>query len=75
MSYAQFWVVWRENGGTPTLKHHGLPDAIKEAERLVRQFPGARFWILKSQECAEFQAIKWEKAHQEDCACDVCIPF
>ena len=75
MSYMQFWLVWRESGGTPTVKHFGRPDAVKEAERLSRINPGERFWILKSEEAAEFQPVKWEKAHKEDCACNDCIPF
>jgi hypothetical protein len=77
MSYVQFWMVWCERGGgnAPTKKHFSRTDAISEAERLARNNPGQRFWILKSEEVAEFQAVKWEKAHKEDCACNDCIPF
>lgn len=77
MSYVLFWMVWCERGGTsaPTVKHHSRSDAVKEAERLARLNPGNRFWILKAEECAEHQSIKWEKAHVEDCVCNTCIPF
>jgi hypothetical protein len=77
VSYVQFWLIWceRAGGNAPTRKHFSRTDAITEAERLARNNPGQRFWILKSEEAAEFQAVKWEKAHKEDCACNDCIPF
>jgi hypothetical protein len=43
----EFWMVWREFGGTPTYKHPNEDSARREAERLARMTPGVRFYILR----------------------------
>jgi hypothetical protein len=42
----QFWVVWNEDGGSPTFKHPDYASARKEAQRLARIAPGQRFVVL-----------------------------
>lgn len=47
MSYQpQFWVVWNEGGGAPTVKHPDYASARREAQRLARAVPGQRFVVL-----------------------------
>ena len=46
-----FYVVWREDGPGPAVKHSTLTKAQREAERLARANPGSRFVVLESQ-CA-----------------------
>lgn len=42
----QFWCVWCEGGGNPTVKHDSYPRAKAEAQRLARNNPGRRFVVL-----------------------------
>lgn len=44
----QFWVVWCENGGTPLVKHDNEESAAREAERLARNNPDHRFYVLEA---------------------------
>ena len=44
----KFWMVWREGGQGPTMKHGTLKSAMEEAERLARQFPEKNFVVLES---------------------------
>ena len=41
-----FWIVWREDGGTPTKKHKTFSKARDEAQRLARAIPGAHFIVM-----------------------------
>lgn len=41
-----FWCVWREGGGSPTVKHQSFAKAKSEAQRLARHCPGDRFVVL-----------------------------
>lgn len=59
MEQQQFWVIWRENGGTPTCKHYDVTAAKQEAERLARANPGSRFFVLQALACCEHQAVVW----------------
>lgn len=43
-----FWMVWREGSSQPKYKHDTKQSAEKEAERLSRQNPGERFYVLKA---------------------------
>jgi hypothetical protein len=43
---AAFWLVWREDGGTPTYKHTTRDSATTEAARLARHAPGSRFFVI-----------------------------
>jgi len=43
----KFWAVWRKTGGgAPQKRHETKEDAIKEAERLVKQ-TGEDYYILE----------------------------
>lgn len=43
----KFWAVWRKTGGgAPQKRHDTKSDAIKEAERLVKQ-TGEEYYILE----------------------------
>lgn len=44
----KFWLVWRENGGTPTHRHFTKAEAEREAERLAIANPGQVFFVLKA---------------------------
>lgn len=41
-----FWCVWCDGGGNPTVKHDDYQTARREAQRLARSNPGARFVVL-----------------------------
>lgn len=41
-----FWCVWRDGGGSPTVKHEYYSRARNEAQRLARANPGERFVVL-----------------------------
>lgn len=41
------WVVFAPAKDKPTRIHSSRDDAIKESERLAREFPGTRFFILQ----------------------------
>jgi len=41
-----FFLVWCEDGGSPTFKHETAYHAEQEARRLARQNPGQRFCVL-----------------------------
>lgn len=42
-----FWLVWREDGRAPTVKHATQIAALREAERLARE-AGGSFHVLES---------------------------
>ena len=66
----QFWCVWCEGGGSPTVKQHGFAKAKSEAARLARANPGKRFVVL----CAAVAFVKddvREIRFDDDCR----IPF
>ncbi len=43
-----FYLVWREDGGGPRVKHASYHAAAKEAQRLARNSPGDKFVVLQS---------------------------
>lgn len=43
-----FWLVWRDNGGPPTVRHRTLDAAEAEAKRLAEHCPGERFFVLEA---------------------------
>lgn len=48
MKEKPFWLVWCENGGTPTKKHENFRSAEAEALRLARLHRGDTFVVLRS---------------------------
>lgn len=52
-----FWMVL--GSGTPTFKHTTLQSARSEAERLARQCPGTKFYILKAQSVCVVKDVHW----------------
>lgn len=46
----KYWLVWREYGGAPTVKHATPQEARAEAARLATQNPGCRFVVLAARE-------------------------
>ena len=43
-----FWLVWRENGGPPTVRHDSHEAALTEAKRLAEKCPGEVFLVLEA---------------------------
>lgn len=41
-----FWLVWCEDGGSPTFRHPDEMSAAKEAQRLAERHPGKSFVVL-----------------------------
>ena len=59
----EFWMVWCEEQGMPKVKHLSVSSAEKEAERLARLHPGARFYVLSCEKYAWVipRAVDWVK--------------
>ncbi len=45
-----FYLVWREGGYPPTVKHETWRSAQEEAQRLARKHPGVAFHVLRQVE-------------------------
>lgn len=56
----KFWLVWCQQGGTPTYKHDSHELACNEAERLARENPGKRFDVLERITSVVKQDVLWE---------------
>lgn len=41
-----FYLVWSDGAGVPTVKHPTVEEAITEAKRLARYSPGLKFHVL-----------------------------
>lgn len=64
----QYWCVWCEGGGSPTVKHDDFSSARSEAQRLARQNPGKRFAVLAA-------AVAYIKDDVREVRFDDGIPF
>lgn len=42
-----FWLVWTPNGHTPRYEHQSAASAHAEAQRLARENPGEKFYVLQ----------------------------
>lgn len=62
MNHEIFYLVWRENGGTPTFKHSTSQSAKREAERLARQSPGSKFHVLACLGTVQTNDVLWTEA-------------
>jgi len=56
-----FWLVWRDDGGTPTYKHQTPESAKQEAERLAVQNPGQRFHVMQVMATACYARVQWQE--------------
>lgn len=52
----RFWVVWREYGGNPTVKHQTKHEAVNEAVRLAAQNLNSKFYVLEAVEYHQQEA-------------------
>lgn len=43
----KFWLVWRDNGGSPNRRHRSKEDALIEAGRLSKNHIGIKFYVLE----------------------------
>lgn len=53
-----FFVVWREDGPGPTVKHSTRAKAAAEAQRLARCNPGQKFVVLESQQAFQMHDLQ-----------------
>lgn len=60
-----FWLVWRDGGfnSTPHHKHAYENEARAEAERLAKQHPAQRFYVLPATEYAvvDLNPVAWRR--------------
>lgn len=76
-----FWCVWREDGGSPTVKHGDFRSARVEAQRLAYANPGERFVVLAAAVAfrkRDLDEVRFSEPmdHPSGCDCDGCvIPF
>jgi hypothetical protein len=61
MNENSFYMVYREGQGNnaPAHKHLTRHDATLEAERLARQFPGNKFYVLEAVSCCIKHDVEW----------------
>jgi hypothetical protein len=55
----EFFVVWKDGGGPPTVRHGRQYDAQAEAERLARTV-GGRYYVLRAIGACVKSDIKWD---------------
>lgn len=66
MHAESFFVVWCEDGGTPTVKHPDLHIAQTEARRLAKMNPSRRFWVMEALGYMQIEEpCKWTPADRE----------
>lgn len=58
MNQSYFYVVWREGGESPTVRHESFKSAKKEAERLASTHQG-KFFVLCSVGHAQRVETEW----------------
>ena len=62
----EFWMVWRNNGASPTYQHGSKVSAIKEAERLAREFPNDTFVVLQAISRCKHNDVTWDHVNSDD---------
>lgn len=55
----EFFMVWKEGGGRPIVRHGRQCDAQGEAERLARTV-GGRFYVLRAIGSCVKSDIQWD---------------
>lgn len=68
-----FWMIYGEGQSAPTVKHHYLSEAKREAERLARTH-GGRFYILQAIAECERTDLRWDYVPLNEIA-DDSVPF
>ena len=69
MKPAPFWLVWRDGGDLPTVRHNSVDKAETEAKRLAMASPGETFWVLPAAISVRTDAFTIERFDIDD------IPF
>ncbi|OZI59911.1 hypothetical protein [Bordetella genomosp. 11] len=54
----EFWLVWNPHGNNPKCRHDMAETAAAEAERLAREHPGQRFYIVHAVEYREVDVLR-----------------
>ncbi len=74
MALQKFWMVMSDFANEygdqqvsklPRYRHSNQNDAVRECERLAREYAGTRFFLLEVIGVVEFNAIRWEKSELE----------
>lgn len=68
-----FWIVWGNEGRTPTFKHTTEESARTEAERLARVAPGQVFHVMALVDSCKKNDVLW--ASEMNIKNDDGIPF
>lgn len=56
-----FWMIYGEGASGPTVRHHKLDDAKREAARLARMSRGAKFFILQAVTAVSVNDVVYEE--------------
>lgn len=62
----KFWMVKAVPGGPANCTHYSEESAKREAERLARQCPGTRFFVLEAMESCRVIDVEWSQAYSPD---------
>ena len=66
MASKKFWVVWRQDGARPTVRHNSRSSAVAEATRLAREYPGGEFVVFEAIGSAKTTNVLWTAADEEE---------
>lgn len=69
MNEPQFWMVWNPHRDPPKHRHESPQQAKVEAERLAREHPGNRFYVLQAVGFCSRNEVSWTTLDDAD------IPF
>ena len=68
----KFWLVWCPNGPyPPSYRHSTEASAVKEAERMAKEHPASRFYVLEAKSFCEQSTITWTVLDEPS----DCVPF
>ena len=62
----EFYLVWNESHGAPTVKHPSEGIARGEAERLSRNHPGENFHVLKLVDTCRKNDVVWASGDRKE---------